>query len=125
MNYSRQRETILETLKNNPIHPTADQLYELLNTRKNEPQIGIATVYRHLKKLADKGAIKRITGLDNSEHFDHNISEHYHFICKKCKQIYDIDSNIAPDIFKNIEEATGFVIERYDIIAEGICKDCH
>ena len=30
MNYSKQREKILDVLTNNPIHPTADELLEFL-----------------------------------------------------------------------------------------------
>ena len=30
MNYSRQREIILETLKENVVHPTAEYLYGIL-----------------------------------------------------------------------------------------------
>ena len=34
MNYSKQRETILNTLKENVVHPTAEYLYDILKKRK-------------------------------------------------------------------------------------------
>ena len=58
MKYSRQRELILKTLKENCIHPTAEQLYELI--RREEPTVSLATVYRNLNLLAENGMVKKI-----------------------------------------------------------------
>lgn len=124
MNYSRQREIILEVLSKNAIHPTAEKLFQLIKKNHPESNIGIATVYRNLSKLADLGIIKRITGLDEAEHFDHNTHAHYHLLCKKCKNIYDIEEKIQPDLIKNIQKKTGFYITNYDIIFQGFCKKC-
>ncbi len=124
MNYSRQREVIFDTLARNAVHPTAEKLYEIIKKEQPESNIGIATVYRNLKTLADTGKIKRINGLEDSEHFDHNTHNHYHLICEKCKRVFDIDSDIAPDILKKIEEKTDFRIISHDIVLHGICKDC-
>ena len=66
MKYSRQRELILKTLKENCIHPTAEQLYELI--RREEPTVSLATVYRNLNLLAENGMVKKIEGLDGTAH---------------------------------------------------------
>ncbi len=124
MNYSKQREMIIDTLRRNAIHPTAENLYKLIKQEHPDTKLGIATVYRNLSKLADMGKIKRISALDNSEHFDHNTHEHYHFMCIHCKKIYDIDSDIAPDLVQKINEKTGFEVIGYDIAITGICKNC-
>ena len=83
MNYSRQREIILETLKKNVVHPTAEYLYGIL--QEKAPNISLATLYRNLNQLAENGIIKKIDGLEAPSHFDHNTHEHFHFICDKCK----------------------------------------
>lgn len=124
MNYSRQREVILDTLARNAVHPTAEKLMEIIKNENPDSNIGIATVYRNLSKLADAGIIKRIEGLEDAEHFDHNTHLHYHFICNKCKKIYDIDADIAADIIEKTQKQTGFSVTDYDIILKGICKDC-
>lgn len=59
MNYSRQREIILETLKENVVHPTAEYLYGIL--QEKAPNISLATLYRNLNQLAENGIIKRLT----------------------------------------------------------------
>lgn len=124
MNYSRQREIILDTLKRNAVHPTADRLLEIIKAEQPDSNIGIATVYRNLRKLADLGNIKRISGLEDSEHFDHNTHTHYHFLCNECKRVFDIEEDIAPEIIKNTQKQTGFVISDYDIVFHGTCKEC-
>ena len=124
MNYSRQREIILDTLKRNAVHPTAEKLMEIIKTENSDSNIGIATVYRNLSKLADTGIIKRIEGLETAEHFDHNTNVHYHFICTKCKRVFDINSDVASNIVEKTQEQTGFIVSGYDVVFKGICKDC-
>ena len=122
MNYSKQREIILDTLSKNAIHPTAEALLEFL--KRDDSNVGMTTLYRNLNQLADAGLIKKIDGLEPSAHFDHNTFEHYHFICEKCKKVYDIPSSVAPVLVKNTTEATGFDITSHDIVFHGICSEC-
>ncbi len=122
MNYSKQREIILNTLKENVVHPTAEYLYA--KVKEKDPKISLATLYRNLNQLTENGIIKKIDGLENSSHYDHNTHNHYHFICKKCNRVYDIKSEVAPDLINKTEELTGFLIENHDIVFSGICKEC-
>ena len=122
MNYSKQGEQIYETLLNNVVHPSAEYIYDIL--RQANSNISLATVYRNLNKMAQIGRIKKINGLEDRAHFDHNTFEHYHFICRKCGRIYDIPCDIAPDIIKKAQEQTGFKIESHDIVFNGICREC-
>lgn len=122
MNYSRQREIILETLKSNVVHPTAEYLYAILKAKA--PNISLATLYRNLNQLADNGVIKKIDGLEAPSHYDHNTHEHYHFICDECKRVFDVSSDVAPNIVQITEEELGFIVKKHDIIFNGICRDC-
>jgi Fur family peroxide stress response transcriptional regulator len=122
MNYSRQREVILETLKENVVHPTAEYLYGII--KEKEPNLSLATLYRNLNKLAQNGVIKKIDGLDVPSHFDHNIHKHYHFICDKCNRVFDVPVEVAMDVDKKTQEMTGFSVTGYDVVMHGICKEC-
>ena len=53
--YSRQREAILENLKNRYDHPTAMELY--LSVREDIPNLSLGTLYRNLTLLRDSGKI--------------------------------------------------------------------
>ena len=122
MNYSRQREIVLQTLKNNVVHPTAEDLYSMISSEY--PEVSKATLYRNLGQLSDAGIIKKIEGLDIPAHFDHNTHLHYHFICEKCRRVFDVSSDVAVDVVKKTEQETGFLVKNHDIIFSGICKDC-
>lgn len=122
MNYSKQRELILNTLKENVVHPTAEYLYGKIKAK--DPKISLATLYRNLNQLAENGIIKKIDGLEPSSHFDHNTHEHYHFICSKCHKVFDISADVAPDLIKKTENSTGFEIQSHDIVFTGLCKEC-
>jgi len=122
MRYSKQRELILKALKDNIVHPTADYLYRIL--KKQSPELSLATVYRNLNLLAENGVIKKIEGLDGSVHFDHNTHEHYHFICNKCKKIYDIPNEVASGAVKKISGKMGLIIIEHDMVFKGICPEC-
>ena len=43
---SKQKEVLLQALKDNVIHPTADELYKIIS--RTNSSIGSATVYRNL-----------------------------------------------------------------------------
>lgn len=122
MNYSKQRELIFNTLQTNVVHPTAEYVHEIL--KKTEPNISLATVYRNLNQMAAKGIIKKIEGLEQSVHYDHNTHEHYHFICDNCKKVYDVSAEIAPEIKLKTQAQTGFTVLGHEITFHGICKDC-
>lgn len=122
MNYSKQRELILTTLKENVVHPSAENIYRLL--KPANPAISLATVYRNLNKMADMGIIKKIEGLEASDHFDHNTHEHYHLLCVKCNRIYDISSDVAPQVCKIVTEDLGFEVLEHEINFRGICPEC-
>ena len=122
MNYSKEREVVLDALKENVIHPSAEELYSIIQIEY--PQVSKATLYRNLSQLAEAGIIKKIDGLEVSSHFDHNTHLHYHFICEKCGRVYDVPSNVAENVVKKTEEETGFRITDHEIIFKGLCKDC-
>ena len=120
MNYSKQREKILDALTNNAIHPTAEKLLDFLD--KDNSNIGITTLYRNLNQLADAGMIKKIDGLEPSAHFDHNTFEHYHFICEKCGKIIDVFESVEPPCKLNEH---GVSVTSSKAVFYGVCADCN
>ncbi len=119
--YSKQREIIKKGLENFCIHPTAEQLYIKLKSQNSA--LSLATVYRNLNQLAEQGEIKKIEGLSEQVHYDHNTSEHFHIICLKCGLIEDLF--FKPEQLNLIlNKQNEFEILSYDILVKGICKKC-
>lgn len=122
MRNSKQKEIILRALDEHKVHPTADELYKYIHRECAE--IGVATVYRNLNKLAEQGVIRRITGLDGSSHFDSCTEPHYHFICSCCGKIYDIPGDIGADLIAKAEEFTDCKINSMEMTFRGLCRQC-
>jgi len=122
LKYSRQREVIKDFLKTRKDHPTADIVYT--NVRTQYPNISLGTVYRNLTLLADIGEIQRLRVGDGVDHFDADVSPHYHFVCTKCGSVVDLVMDNIDDIINiagmNFDgKITGHVTYFY-----GICGNC-
>ena len=122
MKYSRQRNLILNILKENPCHPSAETVFAL--AREQDSSISLATVYRNLNQLAEHGIIKKLEHLDGITRFDHTLKPHYHFICSKCSKVIDIDDTTATGLSEQLSERTGLTINKIDISLRGLCKEC-
>jgi Fur family peroxide stress response transcriptional regulator len=121
--YSKQRETIYDVLKTNPIHPSVDEIYSLV--RQIIPDISLGTVYRNLNTLVEQKRIICINTNDKA-HYDARIEPHYHFICKKCGKITDIeiDEYTVKNLINDVEKKSGNKLEYLDIKMSGVCFQC-
>ena len=122
-NYSKQREAILDVMKENRTHPTAEEIYKLV--LEKEPQISKSTVYRNINILVDLEKIRKLNMTVGPDRYDYLYKEHSHAICEKCGKIfdfyYDIDKDkISNELLKQIEKN----IDINSIIIYGICEDC-
>lgn len=120
--YSRQREAIKEFMTTRKDHPTADTVY--MEVRKEFPNISLGTVYRNLTLLADMGEILRINVGDGTVHFDPDTSSHYHFICKGCGCVQDVELE-KPILMSELvsKEFDGEIIDSVTYF-HGMCKSC-
>ena len=122
MNYSRQREAILNNLKSRTDHPTADALFTSL--REDFPHISLGTVYRNLALLCETGAIRRVSCEDGAERYDAFTDNHDHFVCKKCGKVIDLDGRCDSVIRSGAASDQIGSIESHSLIFYGICKEC-
>lgn len=121
MNYSRQRESILEYLRHTTMHPTAEQIYSDL--KQTFPNLSLATVYRNCNRLCEMGQIVRLTTDGKTDRFDADISDHQHFVCRKCSCVYDLFFALPKDVLdQNLER--GFQADFYKLYIYGICSAC-
>ena len=116
---TKQREIILEIIKNCYTHPTMKELVELINAKY--PSIGQATVYRAVNKLVEDNKVIKIECSDGI-HYDYN-REHFHFYCLKCKRIEDVSLN-KDLIDKLLSSSKLDDVKRINLVYEGICKSC-
>jgi Fur family peroxide stress response transcriptional regulator len=85
---SRQRERILQLLRETDCHPSADWLYEKL--KKEFPRLSLGTVYRNVHLLTQQGHLQKIHIGGVPDRFEANLTPHCHLICEKCGKIADV-----------------------------------
>lgn len=119
MRSSKQRDAILEVLKNSYDHPTADMIYE--RVKVEFPNISLGTVYRNLGQLKDEGFITIVESSDTKVHYEGNLENHVHFLCKNCCNITDVFC--TPQVPKALNEL-GLQVESQKTVYYGVCNTC-
>lgn len=121
---TRQRRIILEELRKAGRHPTACELYDAVKRRV--PSISLATVYRNLELMAEKGLLQSIVTDGRQKRFDANPEVHYHAHCTRCGALLDIGLN--PEIFSllrdKMEISEHFEVQGVRIEVLGLCGTC-
>ena len=119
---SKQRESIKKFLISRYDHPTAETVY--MNIKEEFPNISLGTVYRNLSLLADIGEIQKLSTGIGPDRFDGNPTPHYHFICKECGSVLDLNVTGLDHI--NVLAAQDFdgEIEGHMTYFYGKCPSC-
>jgi len=123
---THQRMVILEEVKKDHSHPTADEIFA--RARGKMPKISLATVYRNLEMLAGRGLIRKLEPGRPQMRFDGEIHDHYHLTCMYCGRLEDSVIDSADQALaglqhslKNVNES-GIISHRLEFV--GLCKKC-
>jgi Fur family transcriptional regulator, peroxide stress response regulator len=119
---TKQRMVILEELRKVKTHPNAETLYEAV--KKRLPSISFATVYRNLDAMSREGEILELHTEKQHNRYDGDISDHYHFFCLSCRNIFDIFEPAIVGIDRAVTEKTGFDVLFHRVDFYGYCTDC-
>ena len=114
-----QRLKILKYLEDNRTHPTVDMIFKDLV--KEIPTISRTTVYNTLDMLCKAGLVTYINITGTEVRYDAITERHHHFLCDKCKRIFDMDFS-CPLCGKN--EIDGHEVKELHGYLIGICKEC-
>ncbi|MBQ7816452.1 MAG: transcriptional repressor [Oscillospiraceae bacterium] len=117
-----QKTLTLDAVKAMRCHPTADQVYAYVSEKY--PEISRATIYRNLNQLSEAGEIGRVKNPCGADRFDHITEKHFHFICKECHTLINVDIPDADKLMDMCRQQTGCDVAEQQIFFGGICKDC-
>ena len=115
---------VLEVLRASEEHPTAQEVYD--EVRGVRPRIGLATVYRILRQLAEQGVIKVWGYGSESARYDACTHRHDHAFCTKCGKLLDIpvDIELSRETLAAAARATGIEMDVHEVRIYGRCSDC-
>lgn len=119
-----QRLAIYELLQENARrshHPSAEELYQ--QARERFPMISPATVYNTLQLLVKMGLASEL-GFSGETRYDGNPHVHVNVLCSHCKRIFDIEEDLAAEIFERVRAKSNFVLygQRHEFF--GVCPEC-
>lgn len=116
---TKQRELILNILKQSDRHLTADEIFFLAKLKM--PSIAMATIYNNLNAMNEAGLVKRLHIDGVADCFDKIVTPHDHLLCDRCGKITDIR---LPALAEDIERTLGTEIEDYELTVHYVCPDC-
>lgn len=119
---SKQRDIVLNYMKNIHAHVSAEQIFEDLN--KNHKTISLATVYRNLNVLVQMKELKKIAHPIYGYVYDYGQAPHYHLHCTCCDNIYDIPLPYMLELDSKLQENSGVTVFSHEIMVKGICERC-
>lgn len=119
--YSIQKQAILDALSRLD-HPTAQEVLDEI--QKEYPRISKGTVYRNLNLLEEDGVVERLFFPGSPDRFDVETHPHNHVRCVRCGRIFNLETDGMENIDRQIEQKTGFMIEKHSITFQGVCPEC-
>lgn len=117
---TQQRSSILRSLEDLGRPVTPQELLEVASIKS--PGLGLATVYRALKRLVESGEVRKVEAAGMPPHYEREHNKHHHFfVCEDCQKMYDLEG--CPGGFKKLLPP-GFHMDSHEVIIYGTCRDC-
>jgi Fur family ferric uptake transcriptional regulator len=116
--HTDQRRLVLGALKTMPGTPTAEEVWKRVRTVR--PSVGLATVYRNLKLLKERGEILEVSG-GPGQRFAGFVVQRGVFRCQRCGE---------EAVTERIELPVDVVVPDgarslgYEIAVTGLCANC-
>ncbi|MCY3808763.1 MAG: transcriptional repressor [Gemmatimonadetes bacterium] len=86
------------------------------------PSLGVATVYRNVKILADEGWLSEVELPGGVLRYELAGSpHHHHFLCRACDQAFDVHR--CPDEIEMLAP-DGFEVDSHELVLFGRCAEC-
>ncbi|MFC2000124.1 Fur family transcriptional regulator [Chloroflexota bacterium] len=119
-----QRRAVLNAMAMSHDHVTPQTIYERVH--EQYPSVGLVTVYRTLKILADLGLICEVHSGGNCRSYliTRPSEHHHHLICHDCGTVVDFTNCELSNIERRLTEETGFDIEGHLLEFDGRCPGC-
>ncbi len=121
-----QREAICESFFSKEGHRSAEEI--LIETRKRDPRVSLATIYRTLKLLQEYGFADAHNFQDGQALFEPVFdvhAHHDHLICTKCGRIIEFMDATIEKLQTKIAREHHFIITDHKMELYGLCQSCH
>lgn len=107
---------------------TVSEMAELLKDAGSD--MGIATVYRAVRRLEEEGILVRSVNGSNSKTTyryagpDTTVRSAHRVFCTSCGRIADLTYKFTDKLEKSVSDTTGFSVTDHQLMFYGLCPDC-
>jgi Fur family ferric uptake transcriptional regulator len=119
------RRSVVEELGRQSCCVTAQELFDGL--RASGRPVGVASVYRVLELLVDKGFAQRVDVGDGTARFEpaHGRDEHHHhLVCDDCGRVEAFSDERLERALRVAEHESGYAVQSHEVLLRGACSDC-
>jgi Fur family ferric uptake transcriptional regulator len=107
---------------------TVAEIAEML--KESGSSMGIATVYRAVKRLEAEGILVRcVNGSTSKTRYkyaspDNSVRSVHRVFCTSCGKILDLPYKFTDRLEKSVSDTTGFSVTEHQLMFYGFCPDC-
>jgi len=119
------RRAVVELLGRQDCCLTAQEIFDEL--RREGRSVGIASVYRVLDLLTDKGLLQRLdlgAGVARYEPALSGGEHHHHLVCDDCGRVEAFADDELERALHEVERRTGYSVAGHDVVLRGACREC-
>ncbi|NCN40109.1 transcriptional repressor [bacterium] len=120
---TQQRLAILEALSGGQAHVTAQEVFE--EVHETHPEIGFATVYRFLRKMAESEMVTEVRMGGLPARYELTPRRHHdHLTCTSCGLIVEFEKPEIEKLQEEVAQSQGFELTSHVLELYGLCPRC-
>ena len=118
--YTRQAAAVVAVMSGMPVFCDARGIHEVV--RWTGGRVGLATVYRHLRVLAEQGSVDTIRGAGSETRYRlRRGSFTHHLTCRVCGHSVEVDGREVWDWAQRAASLAGFTLTGHTVELAGVC----
>ena len=119
------RRAVVELLGRQDCCLTAQEIFDELRTEGR--RVGIASIYRVLDLLTEKGLLQRVdfgSGVARFEPAHSSGEHHHHLVCSHCGRVEAFEDGELERALRKVESRRGYSVAGHDVVLRGACGSC-
>ena len=119
------RRVVVEFLGDQDCCVSAQEIHDAV--RATGARVGIASVYRALEGLSERGLVQRVDlgdGISRFERADPHGEHHHHLVCGDCGKVEPFEDSALESAIAGIAGGRGYDVAAHDVVLRGACGDC-
>jgi Fur family transcriptional regulator, ferric uptake regulator len=121
---TRQGEVVVDALAQTDAFISAQDLHARM--KQGGTPVGLATIYRHLQVLADRGRVDVLRTADGQSMYRACATDrhHHHLVCRQCGRTVELVAASVERWAEKAASAEGFVDVEHTLEIFGTCAQC-